>query len=59
MMTEDKSKEVILANFMEATKMNQAYALQALEHNDWSYNSAYAVFLQLKQDNRLPAEAFS
>ncbi|KAI8788851.1 nuclear RNA export factor 1 [Biomphalaria glabrata] len=48
----------MIERFMADSKMNAAYSLQCLQANDWDYNKAGLIFTDLKNQGRIPPEAF-
>lgn len=52
-------KEVIISNFMAATGMNRASAIQCLEENKYDQKAAMNVFQCLKEKNLIPPEFFT
>lgn len=52
-------REMILAQFCEATKMNRSFAHQCLSENDYDPNRSMDIFRDLSTRGLIPTEAFT
>jgi len=48
----------MLAQFMQATGMNEPFSRQCLDENSWNYDVAFNVYQQLKMQGAIPAAAY-
>lgn len=54
----DIQKQMI-ASFVTDSRMNSEWSLKCLMQNEWNYEKAGKVFMELQQQGKIPAEAFS
>ncbi|ODN05805.1 Nuclear RNA export factor 1 [Orchesella cincta] len=55
--TEDE-KRVMLASFSQQSGMNEDWSRKCLEQNEWDFNRSAVVYSQLKEQGKIPPEAF-
>uniref|UniRef100_H2Z6T4 NTF2 domain-containing protein n=1 Tax=Ciona savignyi TaxID=51511 RepID=H2Z6T4_CIOSA len=52
------SRDEMVASFSRDSAMNAMFSRQCLEENDWNYEKAGTVFMELKAKGAIPPEAF-
>ena len=52
------TREELVINFMQDSRMNRKYSQECLEKNGWNYQKAAENFLELQKNGTIPAEAF-
>ncbi|CAF3251827.1 unnamed protein product [Rotaria socialis] len=55
----DKQNQAMIYKFSQESGMNIEYSRLCLEQNNWHYNKAAEVYLDLKNQNKIPADAFN
>ncbi len=53
-----ESREALLARFAKESGMKTEWAEKCLQDNGWSFEAAAQVFLQMKEQNLVPPDAF-
>uniref|UniRef100_A0A0L8I879 TAP-C domain-containing protein n=3 Tax=Octopus bimaculoides TaxID=37653 RepID=A0A0L8I879_OCTBM len=48
----------MVSQFSAQSEMNAEYSLECLQQNNWEYEKAAQVFLNLKTNGKIPLEAF-
>ena len=54
----DVTREEMVKNFMQDSRMNRKYSQECLEKNGWNYEKAAENFVDLQLKGSIPAEAF-
>jgi len=54
----DEEKLIMLASFSQQSGMNDDWSRKCLEQNEWDFNRSAVVFSQLKEQGKIPPEAF-
>ncbi|CAL8107162.1 unnamed protein product [Orchesella dallaii] len=54
----DQEKLIMLASFSQQSGMNDDWSRKCLEQNEWDFNRSAVVFSQLKEQGKIPPEAF-
>ncbi|CAF0720314.1 unnamed protein product [Adineta steineri] len=57
--TNDDIQNQMILKFSQESGMNIAYSRLCLQENNWQYDIAAQVFLDAKQNNKIPPEAFN
>jgi nuclear RNA export factor len=55
----EEEKRAMLASFAQQSGMNEEWSRKCLEENEWDFNRSAFVFSQLKEQGKIPPEAFS
>ncbi|KAL3887113.1 hypothetical protein ACJMK2_027069 [Sinanodonta woodiana] len=53
-----EQKQKMILSFVNDSGMNTECSQRCLEQNDWNYEKAGLMFLELKKQNKIPPEAF-
>jgi len=54
----DQEKHSMLIAFMQQSGMNDEWSKNCLEQNGWDFSKSAVIFTQLKEQNKIPPEAF-
>jgi len=54
----DQEKHNMLIAFMQQSGMNEQWSRDCLEQNAWDFGKSAVIFTQLKEQNKIPQEAF-